>query len=142
MGYKPREPNESVCDVRDGIVCSIEDLQARPRRKVQRLMAPECSGLSPQAESAAVEARIAGRVQGIGFRYFAFEEARRLGLVGYVRNTRDGGVRVYAEGPRGRLEQFLRALEQGPQGSRVREVRVSWSAGTGSYSTFSIESTL
>ncbi len=109
---------------------------------VQRLMAPESPGRSPQPETASVEARIRGRVQGIGFRYFAFEEARRLGLVGYVRNTRDGGVRTYAEGPRGSLEQFLRALERGPQGSRVQDVRVSWGSSTGSYSAFSIESTL
>ncbi len=105
-------------------------------------MAAESASRPPQPETAAVEARITGRVQGIGFRYFAFEEARRLGLVGYVRNTRDGGVRAYAEGPRDRLEQFLRALERGPQGSRVQDVRVSWGSSTGSYSAFSIESTL
>jgi len=105
-------------------------------------MARESSGVSPQPETAAVEVKIAGRVQGIGFRYFAFEAARRLGLVGYVRNTRDGGVRAYAEGPREKLELFLRALEQGPQGSRVREMQATWGSSTGSYSSFSIESTL
>jgi acylphosphatase len=99
-------------------------------------------GLTPQPETSAVEARIRGRVQGVGFRYFAFEAARRLGVVGYVGNTRDGGVRAYAEGPREKLEQFLRILEQGPQGSRVREMRVTWGYSSGSYSTFRIETTL
>jgi acylphosphatase len=99
-------------------------------------------GATPPPETAAVETWITGRVQGVGFRYFAFEAARRLGVVGYVRNTRDGGVRAYAEGPREKLEQFVRILEQGPQGSRVREMRVTWGSGSGSYSTFHIETTL
>jgi acylphosphatase len=99
-------------------------------------------GVTPQPETAAVEAWITGRVQGVGFRYFAFEAARRLGVAGYVRNTRDGGVRAYAEGPREKLEQFLRILEQGPQGSRVREMRVTWGYRSGSYPAFRIETTL
>ncbi len=106
------------------------------------MIAPESPGASSPSETAAVEARVAGRVQGVGYRYFAFEAARRLDLVGYVRNTRDGCVRVYAEGPRERLEGFLRILERGPQGSRVHEIRVQWGHSTGSHSSFSIEPTL
>ncbi len=90
----------------------------------------------------AVEARLAGRVQGVGYRYFAFEAARRLRVVGYVRNSRDGGVRVYAEAPQDKLERLLRILEQGPPGGRVQEMRVKWGNSTGSYSVFSIEPTL
>ncbi len=98
--------------------------------------------LPSEPGTVAVEARITGRVQGVGFRYFVFEAGRRLGVVGYVRNTRDGGVRAYAEGSREKLEQFLRMIEHGPQGSSVREMRIRWGCGTGSYSTFSIETTL
>ncbi len=96
----------------------------------------------PQPETAAVAAHITGRVQGVGFRYYVFEAGRRLGVTGYVRNTRDGGVQAYAEGPREKLEQFLRILEQGPPGSRVHGMRVTWGNCTGGYPTFRIETTL
>ena len=99
------------------------------------------SGL-PDSNLASLEVRVVGRVQGVGFRYFVFETARRLGLSGYVMNLRDGGVRAYAEGSRGSLEQFLRALQQGPSGARVRDVRAVWGTDTGGYSIFSIQSTL
>jgi acylphosphatase len=88
-----------------------------------------------------LEVRIRGRVQGVGFRYFTLEVARRLSLTGCVMNLRDGGVRVYAEGPRGSLEEFLGALQRGPGGSRVREVQTSWGSPTGQHSTFSIQPT-
>jgi len=94
------------------------------------------------AESASLEVRVAGRVQGVGFRYFAHECARRLGLVGYVRNLRDGAVLAYAEGPRPLLEQFLREMERGPVGGHVREVRARWGSPSGRDTSFRIESTL
>ena len=84
---------------------------------------------------------VSGIVQGVGFRYFALEAARRLDLSGYVMNLRDGGVRAYAEGPRQSLEKFLRALQRGPGGAQVGEVRASWGIATGQYSTFSIQPT-
>ncbi len=91
---------------------------------------------------AALEVRVRGRVQGVGFRYFTHEVARRLGLVGYVRNTGDGSVWAYAEGPRPALDEFLRQMERGPLGASVRQVEHHWSAATGQHTTFSIERTL
>jgi len=88
-----------------------------------------------------LEIRVAGRVQGVGFRYFAHEVARRLQVVGYVVNQRDGLVRTYAEGPRAVLESFLRQIERGPAGGCVREVRSHWGSATGQYTCFSIERT-
>jgi acylphosphatase len=89
-----------------------------------------------------LEVRVAGRVQGVGFRYFAHERARRLGLTGYVRNLRDGSVRAYAEGPKEALEEFLRLMHEGPQGGRVRDLRATWGSASGQYTAFSIEHTL
>lgn len=86
-----------------------------------------------------LEARVWGRVQGVGFRYFAHDVARRLRLVGYVTNLADGSVRAYAEGPRNSLEEFLRQVENGPSSSRVREVRTHWGQATGQYTSFGIE---
>ena len=67
-------------------------------------------------------ALIRGRVQGVGFRYSALEEADALGLTGWVRNTPDGDVEVWAEGSREKLELFLAWLKRGPQLSRVDSV--------------------
>jgi acylphosphatase len=87
----------------------------------------------------ALEVRLFGRVQGVGFRYFVHERARRLGLVGFVLNLRDGGVRAYAEGARDALDVFLRELERGPVGSHIRETRIEWRPATGQYGRFVIE---
>jgi len=88
-----------------------------------------------------LDVRVAGRVQGVGFRYFAHEVARRLRVMGYVANQRDGSVRAYAEGQRAVLESFLRQIERGPAGACVREVRSHWGPATGQYTCFSIEHT-
>jgi len=93
------------------------------------------------ARSASLDVRLSGRVQGVGFRYFSHEAARRLGLVGYVMNLRDGGVRAYAEGPREALEAYLRLLREGPRGALVRQTSVAWGEATGGYSCFSIQPT-
>jgi acylphosphatase len=67
---------------------------------------------------------VSGRVQGVGFRYFAHDAARREGLTGYVTNLTDGRVEVLAEGEAESLERFERALRQGPSRSRVEHVVV------------------
>lgn len=63
--------------------------------------------------------RISGRVQGVGFRWFVREEARRLGLSGWVTNLPDGAVEVFAGGEASSLERLRRALEVGPTGAGV-----------------------
>jgi acylphosphatase len=61
-------------------------------------------------------------VQGVGFRYFAVEAARRAGVTGTVRNQRDGSVEAIAEGSRDKLAAFRFELERGPTFSRVTSV--------------------
>ena len=78
-----------------------------------------------------------GRVQGVGFRYFAIDEAQRLGLVGWVRNLDSGDVEVWAEGPREGLETFLDTLEKGPRLAIVHSVKASWGEATGRHKRFS-----
>ena len=73
-----------------------------------------------------MEARVRGRVQGVGFRAFVYDQARRLGLGGSVRNCWDGSVEVVAEGPRDRLERLLDVLREGPRAARVEGVEVRW----------------
>jgi acylphosphatase len=67
-----------------------------------------------------------GQVQGVGFRYFARQAARRLNLQGYVRNREDRSVEVVAEGKKRALEQFLAQLKQGPSAATVERVDAKW----------------
>ena len=67
---------------------------------------------------------IAGRVQGVGFRFFTQEAAQVEGLRGWVRNQPGGGVEVWAEGEREAVERFERRLRAGPRSARVDEVAV------------------
>ncbi len=85
-----------------------------------------------------LNARIQGNVQGVGFRYFTFEKARRLMLTGWVRNLSDGGVEVEAEGAEQDLRTFLAELYRGPAGSRVRHIEETWLPATGADYNFRI----
>jgi len=67
---------------------------------------------------------VSGHVQGVGFRFFAQDAARREGLHGYVTNQDDGTVEVKAEGEAEALERFERALRRGPSRSRVENVMI------------------
>lgn len=68
---------------------------------------------------------VSGRVQGVGFRAFARDEAQALGLRGYVRNEWDRTVVGQAEGSPSEVEAFRRSLERGPVFGRVS--RLDWS---------------
>ena len=75
--------------------------------------------------------RIHGRVQGVGFRWFAREEARRLGVSGWVTNHPGGEVEVEAGGETQSLQRLRRALEVGPPGAEVTRVEVIDGASDG-----------
>jgi acylphosphatase len=91
------------------------------------------------AGRARLEARVRGRVQGVGYRVFALREAGALGLDGFVANEADGGVRVVAEGRRADLEQLLHRLEDGPPAGSVDRVITRWEPARGGIRGFRIE---
>ena len=66
--------------------------------------------------------RIEGSVQAVGYRYFAAEEARKLGLDGWIRNRSDGTVEALASGSTNAVEAFVAACMRGPPGARVTNV--------------------
>jgi len=68
---------------------------------------------------------IAGRVQGVGFRFFAERVANQLGICGYVKNLWDGNVEVYAIGDPESLEELKRHLAEGPRSARVTSIEES-----------------
>jgi acylphosphatase len=65
---------------------------------------------------------IRGRVQGVGFRYFAQRAASGLELAGYTRNLDDGRVEVYAMGPEKKLSELAGLLHSGPRWAEVHGV--------------------
>jgi acylphosphatase len=67
---------------------------------------------------------VSGRVQGVGYRYFAARAAQDLKLAGWVRNLSDGRVEAYAAGPVSKLEDFEGRLRTGPPASVVRSFEV------------------
>lgn len=89
---------------------------------------------------ARLDATVAGRVQGVGFRYFVRREAVALGLEGWVANTPDGSVRCVAEGPRDQLELLLERLRTGPPAAIVERVSVAWMPGTRTLGPFGVRS--
>jgi acylphosphatase len=72
----------------------------------------------------AFDIRIAGRVQGVGYRYYAHACAWRLGITGYVRNARNGTVEAVIVGTKEMCEQMLHDLERGPSTGRVHGLSV------------------
>jgi acylphosphatase len=81
---------------------------------------------------------VRGRVQGVGFRYFAQKSALSLGLTGYTRNLDDGRVEVYASGPKAKLDDLAGMLHQGPRWADVHGVTQE-EASLQRYTSFEIE---
>ena len=81
---------------------------------------------------------VRGRVQGVGYRYFAQKAAAQLGLTGYTRNLDDGRVEVYAVGPAAKLAELVPLLHLGPRWAEVRGVEEE-EASVHLYSSFHID---
>jgi acylphosphatase len=75
-----------------------------------------------------LEARVRGKVQGVGFRFSTRQEAERLGLVGSATNRPDGSVEVIAEGPPSAIRQLLAWLNSAHAPGRVDAVESSTTA--------------
>jgi acylphosphatase len=81
---------------------------------------------------------ISGRVQGVGFRWFAQDTALREGAAGWVRNLPDGRVEALVEGEPETVTCVERALRSGPRGARVDHIDVDVVEPSGEDRTFSI----
>jgi len=82
---------------------------------------------------------ISGRVQGVGFRFYMERKARELGLVGWVRNRRDGSVESVIHGEAGAVEAMIAWARRGPSSAVVSEVKVS--DGEGEFGQFEVRPT-
>jgi acylphosphatase len=85
-----------------------------------------------------IRAIVSGRVQGVSFRAATRTEARRLGLVGWVRNRADGSVELEAEGPDDLVAALLQWCQHGPPAARVTSVAVDDLAPAGAEASFDV----
>ena len=88
-----------------------------------------------------LHAQVKGRVQGVGFRYYVLGAATEIGLVGWVRNCRDGSVEVVAEGDIEVLKKLVQALQKGSRSSAVKEVKTDLQDPSGEYESFYVRGT-
>lgn len=64
--------------------------------------------------------RVRGRVQGIGFRYWAVKKAQEIGEIsGWVHNAADGSVEILATAEEKKIDEFILACHKGPILARV-----------------------
>lgn len=80
----------------------------------------------PADERIAAHVYVSGRVQGVYFRATCAQEARRLGLSGWVRNLADGRVELLASGPRRAVMDLVAWCRRGPPEARVTDVQIEW----------------
>ena len=69
---------------------------------------------------------VSGRVQGVGFRFSAYDKAKELALAGWVRNLAGGEVEIIAEGKQENLQMLAVWAHQGPPSAHVTGVREEW----------------
>jgi acylphosphatase len=85
-----------------------------------------------------VHVYISGLVQGVFFRARTHREATRLGLVGWVRNCRDGRVEAVFEGAEEKIREMLDWCQRGPREARVDHVEVIEEPWTGAFRDFTV----
>lgn len=84
-------------------------------------------------------ARVTGRVQGVGFRWWVQRQAEALSLVGWVMNADDErSVELVAEGDAEALDELARRLEIGPPGARVDSFKADRGPASGEFRRFGI----
>ena len=81
---------------------------------------------------------VSGMVQGVGFRYFVYQRARRMGLNGLVRNLPNGDVEITVEGDRSLIEELIAEVKLGPRAGHVSDVQVKWKTTEFRFSRFEI----
>ncbi|MBN1560296.1 acylphosphatase [candidate division KSB1 bacterium] len=81
---------------------------------------------------------VSGCVQGVGYRYYTIQEARRLSLGGTVQNRFDGTVHVVVEGEKVLILELIKRLRLGPRFADVRDVIVDWSDSQNEFKDFRI----
>lgn len=82
--------------------------------------------------------KIYGKVQGVFFRHNARQIAAQLNLTGWAENNPDGTVTIVAEGPEGKLKEFILWAKKGTPPAQVTKVSVRWQKYSGKFNSFSV----
>lgn len=90
------------------------------------------------ADKVRSHAIISGRVQGVFFRMETKRAADRFGVLGWVRNLKDGTVEAVFEGDREQVDAVIGWCRQGPPHADVADVNVNWNDYTGEFKGFDI----
>ena len=90
-------------------------------------------------EKVRAEIVVSGLVQGVGFRYYVYSNATKLGLKGITKNLYSGEVFTIAEGEKAMVEELVKKIKVGPMHASVRSHSVKWRPATNEYSTFEID---
>jgi len=85
-----------------------------------------------------IELIISGRVQGVGFRHFAANQARALHIQGFIKNLYDGRIEIIAQGEKDALELFICQLNNGPRLAHVCDIEQSIFVGKENFTDFSV----
>ena len=83
--------------------------------------------------------RIHGKVQGVGYRFFATRVARRLGLKGSIQNQRDGTVEAIVEGDKKAIDEWIEELKEGPRYAEVTKIDQETKEFTGRLGDFDVK---
>lgn len=83
--------------------------------------------------------RIHGKVQGVGYRFFATRVARRLGLKGWIENMRDGSVEAAVEGEPTAIEDWIEELKEGPRYAEVTKIEQETKEFSGKLPDFDVK---
>jgi len=79
-----------------------------------------------------------GLVQGVGYRYFVYREAKKIELKGFVKNLYTGEVLTVAEGEKALIEELINKLKVGPMHAAVKNCYVDWQEPLNEFTTFEI----
>lgn len=79
-----------------------------------------------------------GLVQGVGYRYFVYREAKQLGVNGYVKNLYSGEVLTVVEGEKAFIEELIKKLRIGPSHASVKNCSVEWLEPKDEFNSFEV----
>jgi len=82
---------------------------------------------------------VSGRVQGVGFRWYVKDLARKQNLAGWVRNLSSGQVEIIAEGEEKDWVLFLQGLKKGYLGGNIQDMEIQEEAPAGEFQNFEIK---
>ncbi len=96
----------------------------------------EDSAMAEHGDQVRAHVYVSGRVQGVYFRGYTQEQARKRGVRGWVRNLPDGRVEAAFEGDRTAVQQMIEWCREGPPSARVDDIQARWEEATGQEQSF------